>query len=123
MDANGVADKAVKKLLGWTSIQTSNKAVIVSNLRPCKLYQNKEKLPHQTCNFFTCLKSTIGRLEKDVKYVQSSQQRRQNDVIDVVVISLSLILNKFKTFKQTSLCLYCSLWTSVWWDMVTKHLP
>ena len=30
---------------------------------------------------FTCLKSTIEALEKDVKYVQSQQYKHQNDVI------------------------------------------
>ena len=33
--------------------------------------------------------------EQDVKYVQNKQQKHQNDVIDVVLLSLLLTLNSF----------------------------
>ena len=47
---------------------------------------------------FTCSKSTIEAIEKDVTYVQSLQKRQQNDVIDIVMVDLSLTLNIFHTF-------------------------
>ena len=40
---------------------------------------------HQT---FSCLKSALITLGKGVKYVQSQQWRQQNDVNDVVLVSL-----------------------------------
>ena len=39
---------------------------------------------------FTCSKLTIETLEQDVKYVQSQQQRYQNDTSGVVLVSLLL---------------------------------
>ena len=47
---------------------------------------------------FTCSKSTIEAIEKDVTYVQSLQKRQQNDVINIVMVDLSLTLNIFHTF-------------------------
>ena len=47
---------------------------------------------------FTCSKSTKEAIEKDVTYVQSLQKRQQNDVIDIVMVDLSLTLNIFHTF-------------------------
>ena len=47
---------------------------------------------------FTCSKSTIEAIEKDVTYVQSLQIRQQNDVINIVMVDLSLTLNIFHTF-------------------------
>ena len=47
---------------------------------------------------FTCSKSTIEAIEKDVTYVQSLQKRQQNDVINIVMVELSLTLNIFHTF-------------------------
>ena len=35
---------------------------------------------------FTCLKSTIKTLEKDVKYVQSKQKKHHTDVTEVVLL-------------------------------------
>ena len=34
---------------------------------------------------FTCSKQKIETLEKGVKYVQSSQQKQQNDINDVAI--------------------------------------
>ena len=45
----------------------------------------------------TCSKLTTETLEQDVKYVQSEQQRHQNDANGVVLVSLLLTLNKFRT--------------------------
>ena len=39
-------------------------------------------------------------LEKGVKYVQSEQQKHQNDVIDVVLVFLSLISTFFTPFSS-----------------------
>ena len=47
---------------------------------------------------FTCSMSTIEAIEKDVTYVQSLQKRQQNDVINIVMVDLSLTLNIFHTF-------------------------
>ena len=47
---------------------------------------------------FTCSKSTKEAIEKDVTYVQSLQKRQQNDVINIVMVDLSLTLNIFHTF-------------------------
>ena len=47
---------------------------------------------------FTCSISTIGTLEKGVKYVQNKQWRHRNNVNEVVMVSLLLILNRFHTF-------------------------
>ena len=47
---------------------------------------------------FTSSKSTIKTLEKDAKYIQSSQQKHQNDIIDVNLMILLLILNIFHIF-------------------------
>ena len=47
---------------------------------------------------FTCSKSTIEAIEKDKTYVQSLQKRQQNDVINIVMVDLSLTLNIFHTF-------------------------
>ena len=46
---------------------------------------------------FTCSKFTIETLEQGVKYVQSQQQRHQNDTIDVDLVSLLLTLSIFST--------------------------
>ena len=43
-------------------------------------------------------KIAIGILEKGMKYVQSLQERHQNDVSDVGLVSLLLTLNIFYTF-------------------------
>ena len=59
---------------------------------------------------FTCYNSTTERVEKDMKYVQSCQQRYHNDASDVVLVSLLLTLNMFFTFFY---CFSCLLWTSV----------
>ena len=47
---------------------------------------------------FTCSKSTKEAIEKDATYVQSLQKRQQNDVINIVMVDLSLTLNIFHTF-------------------------
>ena len=52
-------------------------------------------ITHQTN---TCLKSTAVKLAKGVKYVQSSLQKYNNDVIDIVLVSLLLTLNIFHAF-------------------------
>ena len=51
-----------------------------------------------TQQIFTCSKSTIEAIEKEVKYVQRFQKRQQNDVINIVMVDLSLTLNIFHTF-------------------------
>ena len=38
------------------------------------------------------------KLEKSVKYAKSQQWRHQNDIIDVVLLSLLLTLNTFRNF-------------------------
>ena len=43
-------------------------------------------------------KVTKETLKNDVEYVQSQEQRQQNDVTDVVLVSLVLTLNIFHTF-------------------------
>ena len=48
---------------------------------------------------FTYSKSTMERPEQRVKYVQSLQQRHQDDVSDVVLVSLLLTLNRFHTWR------------------------
>ena len=55
---------------------------------------------------FTCSKSTIETLEKEVKYVQSYLQKHQKDVHDVVLVFLLLTLNILHTFFER---LYCSV--------------
>ena len=47
---------------------------------------------------FTCAELTIETLEKGVKYVQSWQQKHQNEVNDIVLVFLFLTLNIFYTF-------------------------
>ena len=47
---------------------------------------------------FNCSKSTIEIVEKGVRYVQSYQQKHQNDVIDVFLLLLFLTLNIFHIF-------------------------
>ena len=47
---------------------------------------------------FTCLKSTKKTVGNGVKYVQKLQQRHQNDVNDIVLVSLLLTLNISQTF-------------------------
>ena len=47
--------------------------------------------------------SAIEAPEQCVKYVQSEQQRHQNDVSDLFVVSLALTLNLFHIFCQ---CFY-----------------
>ena len=47
---------------------------------------------------FTCSKSTKEAIEKYVTYVQGLQKRQQNDVINIVMVDLSLTLNIFHTF-------------------------
>ena len=44
---------------------------------------------------FTCPKSTIEKPEQCVNSFQSQQQRHQNDVRDIVLVSLFLTLNRF----------------------------
>ena len=44
---------------------------------------------------FTCSNSTIETPEQCVKSVQSYQLKHQSDVIDVVLVSLLLTLNRF----------------------------
>ena len=51
----------------------------------------------QTQQTFTRSKSTIETLEKDVKYVQK-YLRHQNDMNDVILVSLLLTLNIFQFF-------------------------
>ena len=48
---------------------------------------------------FTCSKLTIETLEQGVKYIQSKQQRYQNDANDVVLVSLLLTLNSVTIVK------------------------
>ena len=47
---------------------------------------------------FTCSKLTIETQEKGMKYVQSQQQKHQNDVNAVVFFFLLLTLNIIQTF-------------------------
>ena len=63
--------------------------------------------------YFTYFRDFVPNLlsktvEKGVKYVLSSQWRNQNDVIDIVLVSLLLTLNIFHIFFY---CFYCWLWT------------
>ena len=70
------------------------------------------KTPYLTQQAFTCSKSTIETLEKGLTYVQSYQWRYQKDVIEVVLVSLLLALNNFKSstsfpmvdFEQIDIC-------------------
>ena len=55
----------------------------------------------------TCLLSTIEILELSLKYVQSQQERQQNDIIDVVLELYLLTLNIFYTLF---FCFHCWLW-------------
>ena len=41
----------------------------------------------------TCSNSTKEAADKRVKYIQSEQKGHQNDVIDIVLVSLLLTLN------------------------------
>ena len=55
------------------------------------------KTPYLTQQPFTSSKSTIETLEKGVTYVQSYQWRYKKDAIEVVLVSLLLTLNYFKS--------------------------
>ena len=57
---------------------------------------------------FTCSKSAIETLEKDLKYVKKKQKKHQNDV-DVVLLVLLLTKNMF---QNTFWCFYSLLWTT-----------
>ena len=57
---------------------------------------------------FTCSVSTMETPEQCVKPVNSQRYRHQN-VIDVVLVSLLLTLNKFHRFFW---CFHCWIWTS-----------
>ena len=61
---------------------------------------------------FTGYKSTMERAEQCVNSVQSLLYKHQNDVNDVVLVSLSLTLNRFHTFFW---CFNCSICTSKYW--------
>ena len=57
--------------------------------------------PHKhelTQPVITCSTLTIKTLQQGVKYVQSSQQKHQNEAIGGVLVSLLLTLNIFSTF-------------------------
>ena len=53
---------------------------------------------------FTCSKSTMQTPEQCVKFVQSKQYRPQNDVTDVVLVSLLFALNIFQTVFWCLIC-------------------
>ena len=53
---------------------------------------------------FACTKSTTETLEKGLTCVESKQKRHQNDVTDVVLVSLWLTLNIFHIFFQSFYC-------------------
>ena len=59
---------------------------------------------------FTCFKTTMETPGQCVKYVKSWRLRRQNDVIDVVLVSLLLTLYRFRMLVVW--CFYCWLGTS-----------
>ena len=69
----------MKELMKFTRILNDN--TITGHLQPA----------------FTCSKLTIETLEQGVKYVQSLQQRHQNDAIGIACMSLLLTLNIFHT--------------------------
>ena len=52
---------------------------------------------------FTCSKSTIETLEKDVKYVHSKLWKHQIDVTDVILVFLLLTLTYFTSFSSVSI--------------------
>ena len=70
------------------------------------------KTPYLTQQPFTCFKSAIEALEKGLTYVQSYQWKYQKDAIEVVLVSLLLTLNYFKSspsfpiagFEQVNIC-------------------
>ena len=57
------------------------------------LTKKEEISSNDTQRAFTCSKSITERVEKDVQYIQSLQQRYQNDFIDVIVVCLLLTLS------------------------------
>ena len=62
-------------------------------------YTNSENVKHVLqasiqCAF-TCSKSATETVEQSMKSVQSQEQRHQNNVNNVIVMSLLLILNRF----------------------------
>ena len=71
------------------------------------LTKKEEISSDDTQQAFTCSKSITERVEKVVKYIQSLQQRYQNDFIDVIVVCLLLTLNKLHAFFK---CLYRYIW-------------
>ena len=50
-----------------------------------------------TCNIYL-LKVNIRTTKKGVKHVKSQQYKRQDDVIDIVLVFLLLTLNIFRSF-------------------------
>ena len=58
---------------------------------------------------FSCPKSTIEKPEQCVNSFQSQQQRHQNDVRDIVLVSLFLTLNRF---HRLFLCFNLWIWAS-----------
>ena len=58
---------------------------------------------------FTCSNSTVETPEQCVQFFQGSQKRHQNNINNIVLVSLLLTLSRFPTFLR---CSHYWLWTS-----------
>ena len=76
---------------------------MVHSIKQIKLYVKKRQRSEFRKLLETIYKS-IETLEKGMKYVQSEQYRHQNDVSDIVLVSLLLTLNIFHTFFSVFFC-------------------
>ena len=63
----------------------------------CAIMVGAGTVQEQEQQTLTCSKLPIKTLEKDVEHVESYQQRYQNDVNDLLLVSLLLILKVFHT--------------------------